>query len=131
MLSMDDTCDATELAYGPRCSLRLGPGCGGGGVSGGGGGSGGDGGGNGGDGGGIGGEGSGAGLGEGIGLGEVFKMTSKQEEQLVKILLAQQENPTFSHAKVAKLQDAAKSTVTNVLKVFGERLSTARKLRHS
>jgi transposase len=54
-------------------------------------------------------------------------MTSKQEEQRVKILLAQQENPTFSHAKLAKLLDVAKSTVTNVLKVFGERLSTARK----
>ena len=39
----------------------------------------------------------------------VYKMTSKQEEQRVKILLAQQENPTFSHAKLAKLLDVAKS----------------------
>ena len=53
-------------------------------------------------------------------------MTSKQEG--VKILLAQQENPTFSHAKLAKLLDVAKSTVTNVLKGFGERLLTTRKL---
>ena len=55
-------------------------------------------------------------------------MTSKQEEQRVKLLLAQQENPTFSHAKLAKLLDVAKSTATNVLKVFGKRLSAARKL---
>ncbi|XP_065094378.1 uncharacterized protein LOC135714894 [Ochlerotatus camptorhynchus] len=54
-------------------------------------------------------------------------MTSKQEEQRVKNLLAQQENPKFSHTKLVKLLDVATSTVTNVLKVFEERLLTARK----
>ena len=51
-------------------------------------------------------------------------MSSKQS---IKILLAHVENPNYSHSKLAKLLNTDKSTVTNVLKVFGERLSTARK----
>ena len=54
-------------------------------------------------------------------------MPSKQEEQRITILLAHRENPSYSHAKLAKSLKVAKSTVTNVIKVFGERLSTARK----
>ena len=42
-------------------------------------------------------------------------------------MLAHDENPNYSHAKLAKLLNVAKSTVTNVLKVFGERLSPATK----
>ena len=53
----------------------------------------------------------------------VIKMSSKEEKQCIKILLARGEN----HAKLTKLLNRAKSTVTNVLKVFGERLSAARK----
>ena len=57
----------------------------------------------------------------------VIKMSSKEEKQRNKILLGHGEDPNYSHAKLAKLSNVAKSTVTNVLKVFGERLSTARK----
>ena len=42
-------------------------------------------------------------------------------------MLAHGEHPDYSHAKLAKLLNVAKSTVTNVLTVFAERLSTARK----
>ena len=52
----------------------------------------------------------------------VIKMSSKEEKQRIKILLAHGENPNYAHAKLAKLLN-----VTNVLKVYGEHLSTARK----
>ena len=57
----------------------------------------------------------------------VIKTSSKEEKQRIKILLWHGENPNYSHAKLAKMLNVAKSTVTNVLKVSGERLSTARK----
>ena len=56
----------------------------------------------------------------------VIKMSSKEEKQRIQILLAHGENPNYSHAKLTKLLNVAKSTVTNVLKVFGGCLSTAR-----
>ena len=43
-------------------------------------------------------------------------MSSKEEKQRINILLAHGENPNYSHIKLAKLLNVAKSTVTNVLK---------------
>ena len=57
----------------------------------------------------------------------VIKMSSKVEKQHIKILFAHGENPNYSQAKLVKLLNVAKSTVTNESKVFSERLSTARK----
>lgn len=54
-------------------------------------------------------------------------MASKQEELRIKILYTRRENPNYTHAQIAKSLNVAKSTVTKVIKVFGERLSTTRK----
>ena len=53
--------------------------------------------------------------------------TRKEEKQRINILPAHGENRNYSHAKLAKWLNVVKSTVTNVIKVFGERLLTARK----
>ena len=50
-----------------------------------------------------------------------------EEKHRVKILLAHGESPNYFHANLAKSLNMTKSTVTNVLKMFGERFSTARK----